>query len=172
MRNFFSKIADFLYAAKDYLIILIIFVVLIGILAWRLDMMFTHKLTPEEEVTSGVVEPSGDTNIEEAEDQIEETEESGEPQIETPVEETEPAEPFDEEEWETEEETLPPTAFTVPEDFTVEGLDQSLAELDLIEAGTFIQRIESLQLQGSILPGYYEIPRNYTVDDIVIMITY
>lgn len=169
MKSFFSKLADILYALKDYIIILAIVLTVFGIIAWRLDSMFTHKITPEEDqVLSGVVEPirNGDTTIEgEGEVIPDETLE--------PVDE-DPAVPEGEDEEEEEAVPISREEFTlsIPEDFSLDDIDALLIEKGVItRPNHFVEKVQTLGLDESITPGDYRIPTAYNLDDVVLMIT-
>ncbi|NLY09319.1 MAG: endolytic transglycosylase MltG [Tissierellia bacterium] len=164
MKSIFSKILDFLYALKDYVIILLIILIVVGVIAWRLDSMFTHRLSNEDiPLVSGVVKSSeGNTSNEES------TAITDNNEVSSP-DNTSESIPESKENKDNEKALI---SITVPENHELSDIDALLLQNGLItEAGKFTEKINNLGLSDKIKPGVYEIPKDYPLDDIVILVT-
>lgn len=164
MKAFFSKILDFLYALKDWILILLIALAVIVAIAWRLDSMFTQKLSTEEiPVLSGVVK-EGPSDDEEGTTAIDPSQEVTPPEEGTDETSDAASTP------EAQEPTL--ISLTIDEAKDVPAIGQALQASGMIEdANAFGARLTERERTDALIPGHYEIPANYTLDQIIDLIT-
>lgn len=168
MSKIVEKIKDILYDSFDYVVMLIIVVVVIGIIGWRLDILFASSKdipTPPAAVVENVVEPDET-------DETDEPDETVDAPIELPVAEVPPV---------VED---PPVVETPP---VVKGekirinipagslpgkIGTILADSGLIDSSrNFIAKAVELKLDTKLKSGDYSIPKGSTYEEILKILT-
>ena len=176
--NFYDKLKDFLYDSVDYLFMIGILVVVVGVIGWRLDVLFekdTVSAQPSDQVVVDnssredfIIEISPSTPDtpqldEEASEDIEEA-----PVLPTPSEQV-PTNP-------TPQPSPPPSVetvkITIPEGSMPGKIGLILQESGLITSSRdFIAKAVELKLDTKLKSGTYSINKGLALEDIVKIMT-
>lgn len=162
MSKIVEKIKDILYDSFDYVVMLIIVVVVIGIIGWRLDILFASSKdipTPPAAIVENVVEPDET-------DEPDEPDETVDAPIELPVAEVPPV---------VED---PPVVkgekirINIPAGSLPGKIGTILADSGLIDSSrNFIAKAVELKLDTKLKSGDYSIPKGSTYEEILKILT-
>ncbi len=176
--NFYDKVKDFLYDSVDYLFMIGILVIVIGVIGWRLDVLFKKEAVSAQPLDTIVVDNSSredfldkitpDTSeLEDREEEIpEELQET--PVVPTPPEQV-PTNP-------TPPQAPPPSVeivkLTIPEGSMPGKIGLILQENGLVTSSRdFIAKAVELKLDTKLKAGNYNISKGSSLEDIVRMMT-
>lgn len=152
MKNFFEKLFDLIYDYIDYIIMLAIIIIVVAIIGWRLDLIFTDDGTS--------VEPPIEEEIEEKNDEDDQVDE----------EETEA--PEDPEDFESETEVGVEVEIQIPSGTMPPGIGNILVENNLIDdSGEFLNAIQEQNLETGLKAGIYIIPSGSSLNEILEILT-
>ncbi|MDY0235158.1 MAG: hypothetical protein RBR71_03985 [Gudongella sp.] len=170
--NFYDKLKDFLYDSVDYLFMIGILVVVVGVIGWRLDVLFEKETVSAQPTEQVVVDNSSredfsDIIITDKSPQ-EEPEISEEPEVSEEPEQF-PTNP-------TPSETPPPSVETIkiiiPDGSMPGNIGLILQENGLITSSRdFIAKAVELKLDTKLKSGSYTMNKSMSLDDIVQMMT-
>lgn len=179
MDNFLEKLKDFLYDATDYIIMLVVVLVVVGIIGWRLEILFAED-TLEEPTEKDNTVASDEIEIDKKikkEDEVtennekteEEKEEDKEEKEETKDEKKEDKNDSKEKEKEKSDKKSEETVtVSIPEGSLSEAIADILFEEKLIkDKGEFLKTAKDLNLETKLKPGKFEIKSNSTYEEIL-----
>ena len=156
-----DKIRDFLYDSVDYVFMLIIVVLVIGVIGWRLDILFANDALDVPGSTPVIVDNSGRNNGDE-EDPLED------PGSENPDDTENPDDPVD-----TPSNPNPTPSPEVVRVIIPEGSLPNKIGLILQENGVvsnsrdFISKAVELHLDTKLKSGTFEIQKGLPLDQVV-----
>lgn len=157
MKNFFDKVLDFLYDYVDYVIMLAIVVIVVGIIGWRLDLIFTGESLADADPTPVVVEDDSgqaDDDVDSSEDET----------TDEPVE----GEEAQGDEEEPEEEPSSDVEIEIPSGTASMGVADILVENGLIDdASEFLARAGEQEAETKLRAGTFTIPSGSSIDEII-----
>lgn len=177
MKEFLEKLFDLLYDYIDYIIMLAIIIVVVAIIGWRLDLIFTDDGTSNVPPVEENLEDKDENEDEEEEENKNETEND-----ENPLDEEEPAnedEGDDEDVDDTSEEPDDsPTQvggdieIDIPSGTLPSGIGNILLENQLIDSNEdFINTVLEQNLETGLKAGLYTIPSGSSIDEILAILT-
>ena len=178
MKEFFEKIWDMVYDYLDYIVMLAIVLIVVGIIGWRLDIIFTDDVIASSEPPARIVEENNDDedskDVGQAQDQPDETDEPDDP-VETDEtdesgdeSEDEPEDENEEEPEDTEVEDVSDVKIEIPGGTMSNGIADILLENRLIDdTSDFLERANELNIATGLKAGDYTIPSNSTIDEIL-----
>lgn len=161
-KSFLEKLLDLIYDYIDYIIMIVIIILVVGLIAWRLDLIFTDNGTSSQPPIEEVEE---EREIDEQESQVpEETEETSPEDTDDPNGETDDPDPEGDMGMEVEIEipsgTMPP------------GIGNILLENNLIEdSSEFLSAVEAENLETRLKAGVYIIPSGSDINEILQILT-
>ncbi len=174
MNKFLEKLKDILYDSLDYVIMIVIVAVVIGVIGWRLDVLFAKDAL---DVSPGTVITDNSNNSLEKPDDIipdQAPQENEEPvdnetliEVETPVQEpqTPPTEPVPAPSGEK-------INITIPSGSLPGKIASILAENGVIDSSkNFIAKAVELKLDTKLKSGTYSISKGSTYEDILAVLT-
>lgn len=170
MKDFFEKLFDLLYDYIDYIIMLAIIIVVVAIIGWRLDLIFTS------DGTSNVppIEENEDENENETEDDENPLDEEEQPNDEDVDDLEEPSDNDDtsEEPDDSETEVGRDIEIEIPSGTLLSGIASILLENQLIDSNEgFINTVLEQNLETGLKAGSYTIPSGSSIDEIMEILT-
>lgn len=158
MKNFFEKLLDFIYDYIDYIIMLVIILLVVGIIGWRLDLIFTDNGT-------GI--PPIEEENEEFEDEKEKELEEEDERVELEEDATE-----DDEDEESEDQAGLEVEIEIPSGTLPSGIASILLENQLIDDNSeFLAEVEEGGYETGLKAGVYVIPVGSSIDEILQILT-
>lgn len=165
VKNIFDKILDFLYDYVDYVIMLAIVVIVVGIIGWRLDLIFTGESLANADPAPVVVEEDNG----QADDDVDASEEENTDDAEEDQDEdTTEGETEEEPEEEPEEDSSSDVKIEIPSGTASMGVADILVENGLIDdASEFLARAGEQEAETKLRAGTFTIPSGSSIDEII-----
>lgn len=167
-----DKIKDVLYDSIDYIFMIVIILIVVGVIGWRLDVLFAKNITDTQ--PSGQIVVDNSSRDKEPSDIVEKpsdnSENEEEPSNQDPVEE-----PQDQPEEEPEEPEAPTSPIVVKIEIPVGSMPGKigliLEENGLVSSSReFIAKAVELKLDTKLKSGTYNIQKGLSTEDIVKLI--
>lgn len=150
MKIFFEKLLDLVYDYIDYIIMLVIILLVVGIIGWRLDLIFTDNGTS--------IPPIEENEENENENELNEDDE--------------PVEPEDSEDGELEGQVGVEVEIEIPSGTFPSGIGNILLENQLIEDNSeFLTKVQEGNYETGLKAGVYVIPTGSSIDEILLILT-
>lgn len=174
--NFYDKFKDFLYDSVDYLFMIGILVVVVGVIGWRLDVLFEKDTVSAQPSDQVVVDNSSredflDEIIPEV-SQAEESEDENSTELDPPTQETSSPEQVNNPAPQTPPPSIETVKITIPDGSMPGKIGAILQESGLITSSRdFIAKAVELKLDTKLKSGSYTINKGLALDEIVKLMT-
>ena len=173
MKNIFEKILDLIYDYLDYIVMLAIVLIVVGIIGWRLDIIFTSdtaisKNPPTENVDdNNEDENENPINTDEI-DEIDETNEGEENLEDDQVDDVSEEDQETPDDPESEDSIEVEVGIEIPSGTMPHEIASMLLESKLItNTSSFLERAQELNVITRLKAGDYMFPSNCSIDEIL-----